>query len=126
MPRFRARTTETSLRAIQSWFVASLIAFASCKGDEQPMDCATIIPQAVERIMADHSTDPRVAGVLDRTKQEFIAVCTQDRWSESVGACVADATDRAQMDRCRGRLTSDQLRQVDEVNQRLRAAIAGE
>ena len=103
--------------------VLALVAQAGCKsqGPPKPMDCS-VIPPAIDRIMADRASDPRVAAVLPQHKQEMVALCERDQWSAAMGVCIAKAKDRGAMDNCRG-LKDEKLEHLKQVNARLRGAI---
>ena len=60
--------------------VLALVAQAGCKsqGPPKPMDCS-VIPPAIDRIMADRASDPRVAAVLPQHKQEMVALCEEEQ-----------------------------------------------
>jgi hypothetical protein len=110
--------------------VVALIAAAGCKSQTPPgpLDvkaCEAKVGPAIDRIMADYKTDPRVVAVIDKAKSEMTTACAQDRWSAAVGKCIAEAKDRAAMDQCRVGLTKDQMDHVKSVTARLRGAISG-
>jgi hypothetical protein len=105
---------------------AALALVAGCKEQtkpDAPMVCANILPDAIDRIMADKKDDPRVAAVIERAKHDYVAVCETDKWSNDLGTCISRAKTRAEMDRCRGGLDPKQAEHFDAATRKLRAAV---
>jgi hypothetical protein len=102
-----------------------LIGLAACKSQDppKPTDCAKVIPPAIDKAMADYKNDPRVVAVIDKAKQEMVALCTADKWKGIVGTCIERAKNRAELDGCRGGLDKEQIVRLNDVNARLRGAI---
>jgi hypothetical protein len=103
----------------------AMLVVAGCKSQEppKPADCDKLVPPAIDRIMADYKSDPRVVAVIDQAKSEMTALCRNDKWSGRVGACIAASNTRAEMDQCRAGLEPDQAQHVRDANARLRGAI---
>jgi hypothetical protein len=103
--------------------VLGLLVAVGCKdqGPPKPMDCS-VIPPAIDRIMADHSKDPRVAAVIDQHKTEMVGLCTRDEWSNAMGVCIAKAKNRGEMDNCRG-IRDEKLEHLKAANARLRGLL---
>jgi hypothetical protein len=103
-----------------------VLGLAACKSQDppKPTDCAAVIPPAIDLAMADYKNDPRVVAVIDKAKKEMVALCTADKWKGIVGTCIGKAKNRAELDACRGGLDKEQVVRLNDLNARLRGAIA--
>jgi hypothetical protein len=93
------------------------------KKDDKVRDCA-VVPVAVDRIMGDKAGDPDVMRMAPAIKDAMFARCTNDAWKQEALACIEQAKNRTEMDLCRGHLTKDQQKAVQDDVRKVQEALA--
>jgi hypothetical protein len=105
------------------------VVLAACGGkggdgaDDKVRDCS-VVPVAIDRIMGDKVGDPDIMRMAPRIKDAMLARCTNDAWKQDALACIEKAKNRSEMDVCRGHLSKEQQKAVQEDVRKVQEALA--
>ena len=101
---------------------AALIA-AACNKGQEPLDCASVIPGAIDRMMASAKGElppealTRAQQVAPKLKAAIVRVCRDDKWSEEVIDCHRIASTQADINICQRKLDATQRAHTDKATE---------
>jgi hypothetical protein len=113
----------TGILAVALAFALGCGGEAKKPGDGKVLDCS-VVPRAVDRIMGDKAGDPTVITMGPKIKDAMFARCTNDTWKQEALQCIDKAKNRTEMDTCRGHLSKDQQKRVQDDVRAVQAALA--
>ncbi len=123
-----------AMKKISIAFVAclSLVAFTGCKKKGGGGDCTSTVNSAVDRMMDQQMKEGMKEGgdkmtpemkkqaedmmnaMKPKMKTAMVKSCTDDKWSADALKCMDDAKTMDDMQKCEGKLTPEQKKNVDK------------
>lgn len=109
--------------AVSSALAGAAVAGAGCSKTQASTPCAQSIHGVLERALASNDDDQETVREFERKLGDMLTnLCTEDRWSAPMLACLDEATDAASAKSCSSKLSQDQL---NHLNKKLGEAMGG-
>ncbi|MDB4959485.1 MAG: hypothetical protein JWO36_7054 [Myxococcales bacterium] len=103
--------------------VFAVLLTAGCNKGAEPLECARIIPGAIDRMMDSAKSElsaeafTRVQQVAPKMKEAITRVCRDDQWPPDIIDCHRIASTQADINLCQRKLTATQRAHADKATE---------